>query len=166
MGADGMPDDNLEAENGGCGTNVRFPDSLTADIEGENDHESMGTLTVYNGRLSDADEMVKLSVKGITSPAEEAKAVELSQYAEGVTQETAGTNDISSNVTSTAPIIWASGTVTVKATVSEDASYTVKIGAKSFAVHATRGATVELPYYATDAAGAVAGNEPAEHDRH
>ena len=65
MNTDGEPDDNLEDGRGGCGlwdhdgdTNTpeilreRFPDSLTADIEGENDHESMGTLMVYRTSAS------------------------------------------------------------------------------------------------------------------
>ena len=157
MGADGEPDDNLEDEDGTCGlddeqvANPRFPTELMADIHGENDHQNMGTLTVYNSRMSGDDEMATLSVKGIVSTDEDAEAVELSTYeGTGATQDPTGTNAVT--VTSDSPITWATGTVTVKATVSDDASYTVKIGTTNFPVSATRGASVTLPYHATGAA--------------
>ena len=156
MGADGMPDDNMEDADGDCGLddnndpNPRFPTMLMADIEGENDHEGMGTLYVYNSRMAVDDELATLSVKGITSNADDAEAVDLGTYdAAGATQDGTGT-DVITSITGT--ITWASATVTVLATVSEDAGYTVKIGATNFLVHATRGATVTLPDYATDAA--------------
>ena len=40
--------------------------TLMAAIEGENDHESLGTLHVYNDRMSAEDVMATLSVKGVT----------------------------------------------------------------------------------------------------
>ena len=159
IGADGMPDDNFEQADGTCndGTNAteRFATTLMADIEGENDHEGLGTLTVYNSRLEAADELATLSVKAVTSPVEDADTlVELSTFdATGVTQDASGTNDVASSVESGTAIIWAKRNVTVVATVSTDASYTVKLGTGLPVVpHATRGATVTLPYYATDAA--------------
>ena len=157
MGDDGMPDDDVDEGDAGCGTadgatvpRERFPTVLMADIEGENDHEGLGTFYVYNSRSAAEDAMATLSVMGITSNADDAEAVELANYTAG-TQATEGTDDIASSVTATA-ISWAEGTVQVLATVSADASYTVKIGATSFPVHATRGARVALPFYATDAA--------------
>ena len=141
---------------------VRFPESLTADIEGENDHESMGTLTVYNGRLSDADEMVTLSVKGTTSTVDDAEAELVTLGTDP--QNSTGTDQVTVSVE--APIIYATRTVTVKATVSEDASYTVKIGTESFAVDEDDGATVELPLLRHRRCSGSCRNEPAEHDRH
>ena len=171
MGDDGEADD--EVDDGtfanGCGQDgegvdrVRFPTVLMADIEGENDHEGLGTFYVYNSRLEEADAMASLSVMGITSNADDAEAVELSTYdGTTATQEDGGTQEVP--VTNTDAISWAVGTVQVLATTSADASYTVKIGVTSFPVHATRGATVALPFYATDAAP-VAGTPVAGTDR-
>ena len=130
-------------------------EELTKTVEGRADYESLGTLHVYSTRASAADELTALEVMGTTSTAEDAEATELSTYdATAVTQEDAGTNDIGTSVENQTPITWASETVTVKATVSEDASYTVKIGTESFAVDEDDGAEVTLPFHATTAADA------------
>ena len=130
-------------------------EELTKTVEGRADYESLGTLHVYSTRASAADELTALEVMGTTSTAEDAEATELSTYdATAVTQEDAGTNDIGTSVENQTPITWASETVTVKATVSEDASYTVKIGTESFAVDEDDGAEVTLPFHATGAADA------------
>ena len=130
-------------------------EELTKTVEGRADYESLGTLHVYSTRASAADELTALEVMGTTSTAEDAEATELFTYdATAVTQEDAGTNDIGTSVEDQTPITWASETVTVKATVSEDASYTVKIGTQSFAVDEDDGAEVTLPFHATGAADA------------
>ena len=165
MGAGGTPDDELEDEDGTCGVddnndpNPRFPTELMADIEGENDHESMGILTVYNTDMSRSDELTDLSVEGTTSTGEDAEAEELSTYeydpSSPPEQDASGTTDIASSVTATPAITWASATVTVLATVSADASYTVKVGTgRPVVPHVTRGAPVTLPFNATGSADA------------
>ena len=102
VGDDGMPDDNEEEADGTCGEmdddtgtpvpRPRFPTELTAEIHGENDHQNMGTLVVYNSNMSGDDELTALSVEGITSTDEDAGAdttVELSTYATAPTQDNA-----------------------------------------------------------------------------
>ena len=157
------PDDDADEDLTGGGDDGTAPDdicdsqarkSLTGTVEGRSDYQSMGTLYVYNDRMSAEDELAGLSVMGLTSTAEDAEATELSTYATAVTQEDAGINDIGTSVENETPITWASETVTVKATVSEDASYTVKIGTESFAVDEDDGAEVTLPFHATAAADA------------
>ena len=162
----GMADDDAECVNPAENQDDTSADhcstaatSLTGTVEGRNDYQSMGTLHVYNSSMDSVDMLGSLSVMGLTSAAEDAEATDLAEYdSSGATQDAAGTNDIANSVTSTAAITWASGTVTVLATVSEDASYTVKIGTKSFAVDEDDGAEVELPYNATDAP--VVDNDP------
>ena len=125
MGADGMPDDDLEADDGTCGPgNSRFPTELEADIEGESDHESMGTLTVYNTRMSSGDAMTAIEVMGQTAVGGD--DVDL---ADGVTIGAQATDATAVSVR-TGPITFASESVTVDATVSGDAGVVVMMGDK------------------------------------
>ena len=72
-GDDGEPDDDVEQTDGTCGTDasgnarVRFPTELKAEIHGENDHQNMGTLVVYDERLSAEDGMTGIEVMGQTA---------------------------------------------------------------------------------------------------
>ncbi len=125
MGADGMPDDDLEADDGTCGPgNSRFPTELEADIEGESDHESMGTLTVYNTRMSSADAMTAIEVMGQTEVGKDEE-----DLADGVTIGAQSTDATAVSVR-TGPITFASESVTVDATVSGDADVVVMMGDK------------------------------------
>ena len=147
MGTGGTPDDDLEADDGTCGQDdngvdrSRFPTELTADIEGESDHESMGTLTVYNDRLSDADEMTAIEVEGQTAVGGD--DVDLG---DGVTIDLQGTDPTTAiTLGLTDPITFFSTSVTVDADISPGASMVVMKGA----VVCARG-VCELDYNATD----------------
>jgi hypothetical protein len=147
MGTGGTPDDDLEADDGTCGQDdngvdrSRFPTELTADIEGESDHESMGTLTVYNDRLSDADEMTAIEVEGQTAVGGD--DVDLG---DGVTIDLQGTDPTTAiTLGVTDPITFFSTSVTVDADISPGASMVVMKGA----VVCARG-VCELDYNATD----------------
>ena len=128
---------------------------LMADIEGEDDHEPLGTLTVYRSDASTADSLRTLSVKGVTTLGED--AVEVGDglpFSDDVAQDASGTQTVSLGTVT--PITYRSATVTVKATVSPDAKYTVKVGTGTPLVYgdpvipsATAGATVTIKANAT-----------------
>ena len=156
MTAAGVPDDDAEPfdhdDDGTTGPEIVVADRLlTGTVEGRSDYQSMGTLYVYNDRMSAEDSLTGLSVMGIASVTEDAEEVELWIYADPASAQDVDGSDAIEGLTLETIITWASGTVTVKAAVSEDASYTVKIGDESFAVDEDDGAEVTLPYYATDA---------------
>ena len=124
---------------------------LTAEIHGENDHQNMGTLVVYNSNMSGDDELTALSVEGITSTAEDAEAAELSTYASRPPRTThrgrptlPGASPERS-LGRRRPSPWTR-------TVSDDATYTVQVGAGASVAGGASGATVELPYNATGSA--------------
>ena len=120
--------------------NPRFPTELMADIEGESDHESMGTLTVYNDRLDDADEMTAIEVEGQTAVGGD--DVDLG---DGVTIDAQGTDPTTAiTLGVTDPITFSSKSVAVDATISDDARIVVMMGDKVCA-----GDVCELNYNAT-----------------
>ena len=129
------------------------PTSVSADVHGEDDHQSLDALIVYDGTASTDDSLSALSIMGVTTLGEDPVEFVAATDADNVgVQATTGTNAVT--VTNVAPITWASANVTVKATVSADANYTVKVGtASAVRASATTGATVPLATFNRTAAG-------------
>ena len=153
MNTDEEPDDDLEDENGTCGTdasvaNPRFPTEVMADTDGENDHGRMGTLVVYNDRLSDADEMTAIEVMGQITVG----GIDV-DMGDAVTQST---TDPTTSITLSVelPITYSSESVTVDGDISDGASMVVMMGAEVCA----RG-VCELDYNATPSTATAASTE-------
>ena len=123
MGADGMPDDDMEEADGTCGVtqvdgedvpNPRFPTMLMGDIEGENDHEGMGTLTVYSGDVSADDNLGAVVIQGGEGAGANAADYDTATaWAHGWTRDDAANADSTSNTTSIGTTSYASRAVTV-----------------------------------------------------
>ena len=151
IGDDGEPDDDVEADDGGCGTNSdgeareRFSTELTGEIHGENDHQNMGTLTVYNERLSADDGMTAIEVMGQTAIGGD--DVDLGDGVTVTQITTAATTEIT--LSNTSAITYSSASVTVEGTIADDASQVVMNGTTACA-----GGVCELTYNATGSAGA------------
>jgi hypothetical protein len=141
LNAAGYPDDDAVDGNGMCNSEART--TLMAGIEGENDHENLGTLHVYDNRLSDVVGLATLSVKGITEIG--GYAVEMVSGAIPAAGPGAST-DISSNVTGTTT--YRDNTVTVVATGPAGAGVTLSANGQA------TDATVDLRHNATGSASA------------
>ena len=145
----------VDSDNDGTDDAPRMaPTSVSADVHGEDDHQSLDALIVYDGNASALDSLGALSIMGVTALGGDPVEVVTGGITVPTSQTTTGTDAVSFTPTA---ITWASARVTVKATVSADANYTVKVGtASAVRASATTGATVTLATFNKT----VAGNGP------
>ena len=118
--------------------------TLMADIEGENDHESLGTLHVYSTMASAADELTALEVMGVTEIG--GTAGEMAVYTVAVQDDEDGTND--GDVVIEVSVTYGAASVLVAATASPGAGARVMKGTSpcpggrcTLDYHATGGST-------------------------
>ena len=157
IGEDEEPDDDLEADDGTCGldseqvANPRFPDSLMADTDGENDHARMGTLVVYSTDASDDDALGAVTIKGGDGVETGADYDTATAWPTGWTRDDQSNPEVTTNDQSIGTTSFASRTVTVSfgilnASRPEDGDVKVQVNSKDCV-----GYTCTLPHNATDA---------------
>ena len=155
MNTDKEPDDDLEATDGTCetdgATSERFPDSLMADTDGENDHARMGTLVVYSTDASDDDALGAVTIKGGDGVETGADYDTATAWPTGWTRDDQTDPEVTTNDQSIGTTSFASRTVTVSfgilnASIPEDGSVKVQVNSKDCV-----GFTCLLPHNATDA---------------
>jgi len=97
---------------------------LTADVLGEDDHQNMGKLYVYNTTMGADDMVTHVLAKGVATPG--ADVANLGDSVTSITQDASGTTELS-GITGT--ITYASATVrVVVARMDADASTAVMMG--------------------------------------